>query len=68
MNARRRRNVGLKDRTRELVDDVFRTLQIPQNADVTDAVLCAIEANGDWRRRFDDLSEDSDRGTICSLA
>ena len=64
-NARRRRAIGLRARVRGLVDQVLADLPRPLTPDVTDDVLRAIEANVEWRRRFDEFCVESARGTIC---
>ena len=65
MNAKGIRGHGLRDRVRRLVDEVLAALPRPLTPDVTDDVLCAIEANVEWRRQFDELCVESARGTIC---
>lgn len=43
---------------RILVQDVLQTFSEPYNEDVIDEVCLAIEVNPEWRRRYDELSDE----------
>ena len=56
---------GLLNRTRELVEEILRTLPRPLTNDVTDDVLCVIESTPRWRTQFDELCSEFPQRTVC---
>ena len=56
-------DLGLLERTRELVNEILPTL--PLTSEVTDDVLSAIENTPHWRVRFDGLCVEHNPGTVC---
>ena len=41
-----------------LVSDVLRTMSAPYGEDIIEEVCLAIEGNRDWRRRYNELSDE----------
>ena len=56
---------GVLNRTRELVEEILRTLPRPLTNDVTDDVLCVIESTPRWRNKFDKLCSEFSKSTVC---
>lgn len=47
-----------------LVEDVLRTMSEPYDEDIIEDVCLAIESNPEWRRRYDELSEELRAGVV----
>ena len=56
---------GVLNRTRELVEEILRTLPRPLTIDVTDDVLYAIQSTPRWRTQFDKLCSEFTDDTVC---